>query len=224
MESIPREAKKLPTGLVSRLDFQGITIHDGFKPYFQYDQCRHGLCNVHHLRELTFFEEEEQAKWAGYLKELLRSAKATVEQAREAYKDHLDPPTLEDIENQYDDIIGGAMLQLPSRKGLRRRHKKTEQQTLLERLIKYKRYVLAFLYDFRVPFDNNLAERDLRMMKVKEKISGTFRSLEGAQSFARIRGYLSTARKNNHNVFTEVKNALTGQPFKLPRLPSAINC
>ena len=82
-------------------------------------------------------------------------------------------------------------------------------------MLAHKESVLAFMNDFRVPFDNNLTERDLRMMKLKDKVSGTFRSFHGAECFARIRGYISTALKNGYNVFEEIKKALLGQPFLL---------
>ncbi len=198
-------------------DFQGVSIHDGWQAYFYYGRCQHGLCNVHHLRELTFFEEEEQAKWAGWMKKLLLFAKVSVAEAKEAGRDQLDPSTLRCIARLYDrilqiDSLQGAYQQEPSG-----RYRKTKQQRCLERLGYYKLNVLAFAYDFRIPFDNNLAERDIRMMKLKQKVSGTFRSLPGAQYFARIRGYLSTVRKNGHNVFEEVYQALAGQPFQLPQ-------
>lgn len=204
--------------------FQGITVHDGWKAYFQYEGCQHGLCNAHHLRELTFFEEEEKAVWAGFLKDLLLSAKASVEKAKQTGQASLNIPSLQEIDNRYDEILGGASLMQPTLRGKKGKLKKTEQQTFIARLLKYKRNVLTFIYDFRVPFDNNLAERDIRMMKLKGKISGTFRSLYGAQCFARIRGYISTVQKNDRNVFKEIKNALGGRPFLLPEWYQSINC
>ncbi len=205
-------------------NFQGVTIHDGWKAYFQYMECQHGLCNVHHLRELTFFAEEEKAVWAQYLKELLLGAKEAVKEARQAGQHSLDPQVLQKIETDYQEILGGASLMQPTLRGKGGRRKKTEQQNLIDRLLKHQESVLAFMYDFRVPFDNNLAERDLRMMKVKEKVSGTFRSLQGAQSFARIRGYLSTIRKNEGNIVNGVRNAFAGQPFQIPQPKAAISC
>ncbi|HUS74839.1 MAG TPA: transposase, partial [Methanothrix sp.] len=95
----------------------------------------------------------------------------------------------------------------------RGKKKKTKAQNLLERLHKYRREALAFMYDFKVPFDNNLAERDIRMMKVQQKISGTFRSWEGARIFCRIRGYISTVKKNSISVIDAIQGAFEGHPF-----------
>jgi transposase len=197
--------------------FQGTTVHDGWKSYFQYDACKHALCNAHHLRELTFFEEEEKASWARPLKDLLLSAKALVEKAQNEGQDHLDSESLQSIESRYCEILEEALANMPplSRTGKRGKLKKTKQQNCIERLLDHKENALAFLYDFRIPFDNNLAERDIRMVKLKDKISGTFRSLHGACCFARIRGYISTVRKNDRNVFEEIKNAFSGKPFLL---------
>ena len=196
--------------------FRGRAIHDGWKPYFQYP-CSHGLCNAHHLRELVFFEEEEKAPWTTPFKDLLLSGKESVEAAKNEGRDRLDPELLHNIERLYHDIVKGALtdMPVPTRTGRRGRAKKTKQQNFIERLLHHKESVLAFLHDFNVPFDNNLAERDIRMIKLKEKISGTFRSLQGAQYFARIRGYISTVRKNGRNVFEEIGNALCGKPFGL---------
>ena len=196
--------------------FQGTSIHDGWKAYIKY-YCRHGLCNAHHLRELTFFEEEEEAVWAKFLKELLLTTKQSVDDARQKGKDCLAPETARDIETSYDRILFDALADIPPpvRTGKRGRIKKTKQQNFIERLLQYKDATLLFMHDFRIPFDNNLAERDIRMMKLKQKVSGTFRSLQGAQYFARIRGYISTVRKNGGNVFEETKNALRGKPFQL---------
>jgi|SRR5665811_1245132 len=197
--------------------FHGTSIHDGWKAYFGYEECQHGLCNAHHLRELTFFEEEEKATWALPLKNLLLSAKAQVSKARDEGQDHLDPTFLQSIESRYREILEGAKagLPVPLRTGKRGKPKKTKQQNFIERLLDHKGSVLAFVYDFRVPFDNNQAERDIRMVKLKDKVSGTFRSPHGADCFARIRGYISTVRKNGGNVFEEIKNAFCGQPFLL---------
>jgi transposase len=200
-------------------NFHGITVHDGWKSYFNYDQCQHALCNVHHLRELTFFEEEEKAPWARCFKDHLLYAKALVKKAREEGRDHLESKTLYDVERRYCEILEGALkgLPLPVRTGKRGKIKKTKQQNFIERLLTYKQAALRFIYDFRVPFSNNLAERDIRPIKLKDKISGTFRSFHGAECFARIRGYISTVRKNGRNVCEEIKNALCGRPYLLQK-------
>lgn len=197
--------------------FHGTSVHDGWKPYFGYETCHHALCNAHHLRDLNFFEEEEKAVWATSLKDLLLLTKANVAKARDEGQDHLDQSSLQEIENQYRKILEGAKLSQPPpvRTGKRGKPKNTKQQNFIERLLEHKESVLAFVYNFRVPFDNNLAERDIRMVKLKDKVSGTFRSSHGADCFARIRGYISTVRKNDGNVFLEIENALRGQPFLL---------
>lgn len=197
--------------------FHGTSVHDGWKPYFGYEGCHHALCNAHHLRELTFFEEEEKAAWATSLKNLLLLAKAKVAKAKEEGQDHLDRESIQEIEREYREILEGVKVGLPPpiRTGKRGKPRKTKQQNFTERMLEHKGSVLAFAYDFRVPFDNNLAERDIRMMKLKDKISGTFRSPRGAECFARTRSYISTVRKNGGNVFDEIKNAFCGQPFLL---------
>lgn len=208
---------KEATGRIGILPyFLGTSIHDGWKAYMQYC-CRHGLCNAHHVRELTFFEEEEKALWAKFMKELLLAAKQSVDDARQKGKGCLAPEAVKDIETAYDRILFDARANIPPplRTGKRGRIKKTKQQNFIERLLQYKDAVLLFMHDFHIPFDNNLAERDIRMMKLKQKVSGTFRSLRGAQCFTRIRGYISTVRKNGGNVFEEIKNALCGKPFQL---------
>jgi transposase len=199
--------------------FQGRSIHDRWRPYFRYKECQHGCCNAHHLREATFFEEEEKASWARPLKDLLLEAKTTVEEAQRKGHGHLDQEILQQYSQRYNTILEGALKNLPPpvRTGKRGRLKKTKQRNFIESLLEYKESVLAFISDFRVPFSNNLAERDLRMFKVKDKVSGTFRSRHGAECFARIRGYISTVRKNDRNVYEEIKNALLEKPFLLQK-------
>jgi transposase len=206
--------------------FHGTSVHDGWKAYFGYEECQHALCNVHHLRELTFFEEEEKAEWARSLKSLFLSAREQVAKARDEGQGHLNLESLQSIETQYRGILEEAKVSLPppSRTGKRGKPKKTKQQNFIERLLEHKESVLAFVYDFRVPFDNNQAERDIRMVKLKDKVSGTFRSPHGADCFARIRGYISTVRKNGGNMFKEIKNALCGQPFQIHNWQGLSNC
>lgn len=197
--------------------FKGRSIHDGWASYFHYEQCQHGLCNAHHLRELTWFEEEEQAEWAAEMKRVLLDSKQLVDEAQQQGKLQLAPEQLQQIEARYDEIIaeGKKHNPLPERPpGKRGKLKKSKQRNMLERLDKHKESTLAFIHDFGVPFDNNLAERDLRMMKVKQKVSGTFRTQGGAQRFARIRGYISTVKKHRGNVLKAIQDALVGKPFQ----------
>lgn len=161
--------------------------------------------------------EEEKADWARPLKDLLLTMKAAVQKAKSAGQEHLDQSILKEYSRSYREMLEGALGSLPPavRSGKRGKLTKTKQRNFIERLLEHQESVLAFIHDFKVPFDNNLAERDIRMMKLKDKISGTFRSFRGAQCFARIRSYISTVQKHGRNVFKEIKNALSGQPFLL---------
>ncbi len=202
--------------------FNGIAIHDFWRTYFKYD-CKHSLCNAHHLRELTFVFEHYEQTWADDMIELLCQIKESVEQAQLENKNQLDTEAISQFETRYQTIIDNGYSQNPlldpppdqARK--RGRVKKSKPRNLLERLDNYRREALTFMYDFRVPFDNNLAERDLRMMKVQQKVSGCFRTGEGAQIFCRNRGYISTIKKQNQNVLEEIQAALLKNPF-MPQL------
>lgn len=191
-------------------EFTGRAIHDHLQGYFKY-LCSHGLCNGHHLRELTFLEEIEGEAWAGKMKKCLRAMKASVDYFRGKRK-KLKPELLTYYENRYDRIVReGFALHAndtgPPTKARRGRKAQAPGKNMLDRLRKDKNAVLAFLRHLDVPFDNNQAERDIRMAKLKEKVSGCFRSMEGAKFFARIRGYISTLRKRNMPVFDSIKAA-----------------
>jgi hypothetical protein len=167
------------------------------------------------LRELIFVYEQYGQEWAKKLSRCLIDIKEEVDLVRE-YSDHLDPEKIEAYEARYDKIIEyGLEMNPPPQKepGKRGRAKQSPPKNLLDRLKGYKQEVLAFMYDFSVPFDNNQAERDVRMMKVKQKVSGTFRTAEGADVFCAIRGYISTARKNGCHVLDAIHDALRGSPF-----------
>jgi transposase len=185
-------------------EYLGRIIHDGWKSYFDFD-CLHALCNAHHLRELVFIKEQYKQAWAGNMIELLCRIKKTVDAAKKANRNQLAAATLQQYRNQYRRLIGAGYRTNPERppserrKGQRGKLKQHPARNLLDRFSKYEAEVLAFMYDFRVPFDNNLAERDLRMNKVKQKVSGCFRSMAGAQIFCRVRGYVSTVRKHGEN-------------------------
>lgn len=196
----------------------GRAIHDDLPSYFRYG-CKHGLCNAHHLRSLEFLLERYPQAWVKKLKDLLLEIQAVVEKAVSKAKTRLPAKMLDDFSTRYDAIVKQGFKQNPSptneigHKRKRGRPKQSFAKNLLDRLYDHKESVLAFMYDFSVPFDNNLAERDIRMLKVKQKISGCFRSLHGAELFCTIRGYISTARKNGQRVLNVLQSAFDGQPF-----------
>ena len=196
-------------------NFLGRAIHDFWRPYFGYD-CAHGLCNAHHLRELVFVHEQRQQAWADAMIDCLLDIKQAVAQARPA-AGHLTEDQLRAFETRYQSILDQGYAQnplSPAPAGKKRgRRKKTKPRNLLERLDQHRGQALTFMYDFCVPFDNNLAERDIRMMKVQQKISGLFRSQQGAKTFCRIRSYISTARKNAMGALDAIARAFTGDPF-----------
>lgn len=199
-------------------NFKGRAIHDDLSSYFLYS-CAHGLCNAHHLRSLEFLLERHPQAWVKKLKELLLEIKAAVEKAVSKAKRRLSAKNLVNFSSRYDVILKQGFKHCPSpaepeeQKPKRGRPKQTFAKNLLDRLRDHKEAVLAFMYDFNVPFENNLAERDIRMLKVKQKISGCFRSLRGAEIFCTIRGYISTARKNEQRVLETLHSAFCGQPY-----------
>jgi transposase len=193
---------------------RGVAVHDGFKTYFGFEAVEHALCNAHHLRELAFFADKGAA-WAQGLIAVLLEMKTDTEQARAN-----DSPMLEahitDYEARYDALVAQGFEAHPVQErpeGHRGRMKQSDATNLLLRLQKYRAETLRFLHDLRVPFDNNQAERDIRMMKVKQKISGGFRTADGADRFAMIRSYIDTARKQGVRVLDVIHNAFLGQPF-----------
>jgi transposase len=199
--------------------FRGTVVHDHWKPYFTYDECAHALCNAHHLRELRYVATQYHQGWANDMAALLVEIKAAVA-ATPAPAMGLALPELLAFETRYDALVQAGFEANPhavaTAEGApkkRGRPKQSPPVNLLIRLRDFKKQVLAFMADFRVPFDNNQGERDIRMVKVKQKVSGGFRTLEGAQQFGRIRGYLSTARKQAKNVFEAIQDAFEGLPF-----------
>ena len=199
--------------------FRGTAVHDHWKPYLKYDECNHALCHAHHLRELRFIDQQYQQTWANDMAELLLEIKAAVEATPELAM-RLAPPEREAFAKRYDAVVQAGFeanpAPMPPTEGevkKRGRPKQPPPVNLLIRLRDFKDQVLAFMSDFRIPFDNNQGERDIRMVKVKQKVSGGFRTLEGAKCFGRIRGYISTARKNAKNVFEAIRDAFDGSPF-----------
>jgi transposase len=200
--------------------FQGELVHDGWSAYTGYTQCGHALCGAHLLREATFLEEQYQQRWAGDMKALLLKAKAAVEVARGCGETSLHPTDHAALLKEYDRLVaaGFAANLPPETRPVRRRVAESPARKLLKRLERDRFAVLHFMHNFAVPFDNNLAERDLRMMKVKQKVSGCFRTVEGALRFCTLRSYLSTARKHGLSMFSALVDAFLGMPF----IPAAV--
>ncbi|HNU91525.1 MAG TPA: transposase [Spirochaetota bacterium] len=192
-------------------EYRGRLMHDFWKPYLSYD-CEHVFCNAHILRELTGIHEDFKQKWPLEMKKLLVEAKKKVE----VRSLRLNKETIGMFEDGYDRIVQKGFRKNPDRDdGMvrRGRKKKAKPRNFLERLRLYKPGIFGFVRDFSIPFDNNQAERDLRMVKVQQKISGCFRSIEGSMFFARIRGYISTVKKNDVNVFEAIQGLFENRPF-----------
>ena len=175
--------------------FNGTLCHDHWKPYYKFD-CTHALCNAHHIRELTRSHEQDDQKWAKKMKKLLETINISVNDAGGA----LNSKESERYRRKYRNIIKKAEIECPeperpNKKGKRGRIKRSKSRNLLERLRDFEQDVLRFMNNEHVPFTNNMGENDLRMTKVQQKISGCFRSMDGAKIFCLIRSYLSTCRK-----------------------------
>jgi transposase len=191
--------------------YHGTCVHDGWLSYTHYPDCRHALCGAHLLRELTYFEElsDETKAWAAPLKELLLEMKVVAEREGAPVPAWL----VEGLTARYDRLVAeGQEAQPPpdvAQSACR------QARNLLRRLVRRKGEVLRFLSDPSVPFDNNLAERDLRMVKLQQKVSGCFRTGEGARRFCRIRSYISTARKQGRGVLAALEGACKGDPLSV---------
>lgn len=205
----------------------GIVVHDHWKPYYTMRGVLHALCNAHHLRELKALVEIEKEDWAHKMQRLLRRACHAANLARERDVP-LKPRLIECFERRYDAILAEGLvfheaqapLARPAMKGGGKRRGRAPRRpghNLLLRLATRKEDVLRFLHDPAVPFTNNQAERDGRMMKLRQKISGGFRSLEGAMDFALIRSYISTAKKQGWNIIDALScdPSLLAKPLRL---------
>jgi transposase len=194
--------------------FQGVLCHDHWKPYYTYDQCDHALCNAHHLRELGRAFDQDDQRWAGEMQKLL----ITIKQAVDAAGGSLPPEQSKPFRRRYRRILAQGDVESPppdeqQRNGKRGRLKRTKSRSLLERLRQFEDDTLRFMVVAEVPFTNNLGENDIRMTKVQQKISGCFRSIEGAENFCLIRGYLSTCRKQKVSASEALRAIYNG---KLP--------
>jgi transposase len=175
--------------------FKGVLVHDHWKPYYRY-KCIHALCNAHHLRELERAWEQDHQQWAKDMQALLIDISKAVEDAG----GQLPLDDSKSWRRRYRRLLKKAEIECPppdenQRKGKRGRIKRSKARNLLERLRDYEQDVLRFMDSEIVPFTNNQGENDLRMTKVQQKISGCFRSMDGAKIFCRVRSYLSTCRK-----------------------------
>jgi transposase len=195
--------------------FTGHLVHDFWKPYNSYD-CKHNLCNVHHLRDLTFCAEVEKSEVAGKLKQLLLDIYKKVEQAKDVGKQRLSKTTIQYWTTKFSNLVKEGLLCHPvaekkaTQQGI---VKKSKTQNMLLRFRDYQEEVIGFMKNFTIPFGNNLAEQAIRMMKVKQKISGGFRSEQGAKDFADIRSYIATMKKQNHSILDALAAVINGSPF-----------
>ncbi len=197
----------------------GVIIHDHFKSYYTIAGVEHALCNAHHLRELKDLTDNGKELWAQNMAYLLKAALSVVQSVPSCDGAKLDPAWLAHFNRAYDQLVAEGLdlhqrlppmkqkLDAPPSRARRPGH------NLALRLKTYKTEALRFLSDFNVPFTNNQAEQDIRMMKVKMKISGSFRSFKGAQTFATLRSVLSTARKQGRNML----DTLTATPHELQK-------
>jgi len=206
---LKRGIEAIEKGGVFLKDYSGWLIHDCWRSYFKLPDIKHGLCNAHILRELQSAVENDNRIWAKQMQDFLAKLNKTPFEERVQNQ--------KSLKTEYDHICNFAKKEEPPpvdnmtiKKG---RKKKSKSLNLLERLIEYKDNVLAFAFNEDVPFTNNLAERDLRTAKIKMKVSNCFRSFEGAEHYARIASFISSARKNKHNIFEEIYNSFCGYNF-----------
>lgn len=194
--------------------FTGISVHDRWASYDKYENCLHSYCNAHLLRELKFVHEELGKDWAAQMIRFLRLSLYLKK------RNWLNPGTISQLMRRYEKITEGgiqeetSLIETDETKDIKRgRKRKSKSWRLLEVFMHHREKVLRFINNKDTPFDNNLAERDLRMVKLKQKISGCFRTHHGAEVFCRIRSYISTIRKQGYNVLDALEQALMGKPI-----------
>ena len=186
-------------------NFSGWLVHDSYHSYFKFNQINHSLCGAHILRELQGVIDYEKSKWAVVFKKFLMNIYEMDIEKRKKHK--------EDILARYMKICTIGEKSEPPPKKTKGRQKRTKGRNLVERLIRDRDMVLAFAFNRGIPFTNNLAERDVRPLKTKLKVAGSFRTFKGAEIYARIQAFISTARKNNKNVFQEIISTFHGNNF-----------
>jgi len=191
----------------------GHAVHDCWGPYFQYTNCVHALCNAHLLRELTSVHEVAKQEWASDMMQLLLDLKNETDKSKNKGETCLPIEDILVFEEAYDSILqsGLALNPLPERKkGQKGKLKRGKTRCLLDRLLEHRNKVLLFAHNFQVPFDNNQAERDIRIFKVKQKVSGGLRSPDGAVAFAKVTSFIQTAKKQGASVFNALCSAFSG--------------
>jgi len=188
-------------------DYVGIILHDFWASYFRYKKCLHAMCCAHLLRELEWVAENCGHEWASKMIELLLEMKKVKEEYLDAEKFELSRYYVNKFARLYNEIIALGEKEAPHKAKSR---KQTKQRNLLVRFIKYKNEITLFAHNFNVPFDNNLSERDIRNAKVKDKVSGAFRSESGLKNFAKISSVLGTAKKQGLSAFGTIKNIIIG--------------
>ena len=197
-------------------EFKGIAMHDCWASYWNYTDAEHAVCCAHLLRELTGISENNpEQKWASAFIDLLLEMKKVKDKAVEKGNDSLSYYHHHKFDKKYDALIEQARNENPlpeTTEKKRGRKKKGKILALVERLEKYKTSVCLFIDNFNVPFDNNQAERDIRMIKVKTNVSGCFRTEEGARDYLKIMSYIGTAHKQGYNAYEAIKNAISGNP------------
>ena len=197
-------------------EFTGTAVHDHWKPYYDFKNCTHSECNAHVIRYLKDIHQNYKQDWACNMAGLLIELKRLVESLKTQGLTCMESQELELWRNKYHKIISEGIIEddekSPKVFNKKGKLKNSKARQLLNRLGEYDIETLAFMYDFTIPFDNNLAERDLRMQKLRQKISGCFRGKDGANVFCDIRSYISTARKRGYTAFEAIRNAIKGEP------------
>jgi len=202
-------------GIIPR--YGGVLIHDCWASYLSYDHCGHGLCGAHLLRELAFIHEANGYAWAKNMRRLLRQ---TCHRVSQRQRKRLTPREVEALKRRYRNLLTRAERELPpipaKQNGQRGRIAKSDAHNLWERLKEHEGAVLLFARDANVPFTNNRAERDLRMSKVKQKVSGCFRKAQYAEAYCRISSYLQTMANRGYNPLVAIQMALSGELYAEP--------
>ncbi len=192
--------------------YGGVIVHDCWASYFSFQHCGHGLCGSHLMRELTFIVESNGYGWAKSIKRLLQET--CVKVSKEQQK-KLTEKDYANLQKRFRNIITRGEKELPpipaKPSGKRGRIAKSDAHNLWERLKSHESAVLLFAKDSHVTFTNNRAERDLRMAKVKQKVSGCFRTVKYAEAYCRISSYLQTMANKGYNPLIAIQMALAGK-------------